>query len=111
MLDSGNKINSMSPIYIEKLGLKARKTNVGAQKIDSSALEIFEIVIAGFQVEDKGGRPKFFQEIFLMADTKFEVILRMFFLKISNTNIVFDEAILMWKFYTTNKTLPTTKQV
>ena len=79
----------MSFAYIEKLGLKTQKTNVRAQKIDSSALETFGMVIADFQVEDKGGRLKFFQKIFLVANTKFEVILRIFFLKISNTNVLF----------------------
>ena len=47
----------MSPVYAKKLGLKTQKTNVGAQKIDGSALETFEMVIVDFQVEDKGGRP------------------------------------------------------
>ena len=35
----------------------------------------------------------------------------MFFLKINNANMLFGKKILMWKFYTTNKALPTTKQV
>ena len=30
LLDSGSKVNAMSPAYIEKLGLKTWKTNVGA---------------------------------------------------------------------------------
>ena len=46
-----------------------------------------------------------------MADTKFEVILEMFFLKISNIDVSFDKKILMWKTYTINKALLTTKQV
>ena len=50
----------MSPAYAERLGLKTWKTNVGAQKIDGSALETFGMVIADFQMEDKGGRPRFF---------------------------------------------------
>ena len=50
----------MSPAYAKRLDLKTRKINVGAQKIDGSALEIFELVIADFQVEDKSGRPRFF---------------------------------------------------
>ena len=84
----------MSLAYAKKLGLKAQKTNVVAQKIDGSALEIFRMVIADFQVEDKGGRSKFFQKRFLVADTKFEVVLRMPFLKISNTDIAFGEETL-----------------
>ena len=71
----------MSPAFARKLGLYIRKTNVGAQNIDNSTLETSEMVIADFQVEDKGGRSRFFQEIFLVADTKFEVILGMLFWK------------------------------
>ena len=95
----------MNPAYAKRLDLKTRKTNIGAQKIDGSALETFKIVITDFQVEDKDGRPRFFQEIFLVANTKFEIVLEMLFLKISNTNIAFGEGTLTWKSYITNKAL------
>ena len=111
LLDSGSKVNAMSPAYAKKLGLKTRKTNVGAQKIDGSTLETFGMVIADFQVKDKGGRPRFFQEIFLVADTKFEVILGMPFLKLSNADVVFGEGTHTWKSYTISKALPTTERV
>ena len=111
LLDSGSKVNAMSPAYAKKLGLKTRKTNVRAQKIDGSALETFGMVIADFQVEDKGGRPRFFQEIFLVVDTKFEVILGMPFLKLSNADVLFGKKTLMWKSYTTSEGLPTIEQV
>ena len=111
LLDSGSKVNAMSPTYAKRLGLKARNTNVGAQKIDGSAQETFGMVIADFQVEDKGGRPRFLQKTFLVADTKFEVVLKMLFLKISNANITFGEKTLMWKSYITSKALPTTEQI
>ena len=94
LLDSDSEVNAMSPAYAKKLGLKTRKTNVGAQKINGSALETFGMVIVDFQVEDKSGRPRFFQETFLVANTKFEVILGMPFLKISNTDVAFDEKTL-----------------
>ena len=74
-------------------------------------LETFKMVIADFQIEDKGGRPKFFQEKFLVADTKFKMVLEMLFLKISNVDVAFGEEMLMWKSYTTNKALLITKQV
>ena len=111
LLNRSSKVNAMSSAYAKRLGLKTWKTNVGAQKIDSSALETFWIVIADFHVEDKSGRPRFFQETFLVTDTKFEVVLGILFLKISNANVAFGKEILTWKFYTTNKALPTTKQV
>ena len=46
-----------------------------------------------------------------MANTKFEVILEMPFLKISNADVSFGEGTLTWKTYTTNKALPTTERV
>ena len=48
LLDSGSKVNAMSPAYIERLGLYIWKTNGGAQKIDCSVLEIFGMVITNF---------------------------------------------------------------
>ena len=69
------------------------------------------MVIVDFQVEDKASRPRFFQETFLVADTKFEVILGMPFLKISNADVSFGEGTLTWKTYTTNEALPTTERV
>ena len=111
MLNSSSKINVINSAYIENLGLKTRKTNVGAQKIDGSALVTFEMVITDFQVEDNGGRPRFFQETFLVADTKFEMILGMPFLKLSKANLLFSKKTLTWKTYITNEALPTIKQV
>ena len=77
LLDISSNVSAMSPAYAIKLGLKTWKTNIRAQKINDLALEIFGIVIADFQVEYKGDRSRFFQEIFLVTDTKFEVILGM----------------------------------
>ena len=95
MFDSGSEVNVMNLAFTRKLGFHICKINVGAQKIDGSALKIFGMVIADLQVKDKVGRPRFFQETFLMADTKFEMVLGMFFLKISNTDMAFDEGTLM----------------
>ena len=107
MLNSGSEVNAMSPTYAKRLGLKTQKTNVGAQKIDGSILETFGMVIADLQVEDKSGRLRFFQEIFLVADTKFEVILGISFLKLSNADVSFGEGTLTWKSYTTSEVLLT----
>ena len=94
LFDSGSEVNAMSPAYVIKLSLKIWKTNVGVQKIDGFALETFGMVITDFQVEDKGGKPRFFQETFLVTDTKFEVVLGMLFLKISNAAVAFGEGTL-----------------
>ena len=95
MLNNDSKVNAINLNYARKLGFKIRKINVEAQKIDGSALEIFGRIIADFQVKDKASRPRFFQETFLIANTKFEVILGMFFLKISNADMLFGKKTLM----------------
>ena len=50
----------MNLTFAQKVGLYIRKTNVGAQKIDDSGLETFEIVIADLEMENKIGRSRFF---------------------------------------------------
>ena len=87
--DSGSEVNAMNPAYAEKLGLRMRKTNVGTQKIDGSSLDTFGMVITSFQVQDKLRRARFFQETFLVADTRMDVVLGMPFLILSNANIQF----------------------
>ena len=91
LIDSGSEVNAMTPAYAKKLGLRVRKTNVGAQKIDGSTLETYGMVIAGFQVEDKLGRARFFQETFLVADTSVEVVFGMPFLTLSKVKVHFAE--------------------
>ena len=69
------------------------------------------MVIAAFQIKDKLGRARFFQKTFLLADTSIEVVLRMPFLTLGNTNIQFAEKELIWRSYTTKEALPTTQKV
>ena len=87
LIDSGSEVNAMTPAYAKQLGLQVRKTDVGAQKIDGSSLRTFGMVIAGFQIEDKLGRARFFQESFLLAITSMEVVLGMSFLALGNADI------------------------
>ena len=77
----------MTPAYAAKLGLQVRKADIGAQKIDGSTLETFGMVLADFQVEDKLGRVRFFQETFLLANISAEVVLGMPFLTLSNADV------------------------
>ena len=46
-----------------------------------------------------------------MANNKFEVVVGMPFLKISNANVAFGEGTLIWRSYTTNEALLTTERV
>lgn len=50
----------MTLAYTTKLGLKIQVTNIRAQKIDGSTIQMFGIVLAKFQVEDKFGKAGFF---------------------------------------------------
>ena len=111
LIDSGSEVNAMTFAYASKLGLTVRLTNVGAQKVDGSTLETFGMVLASFQVEDKLGRARFFQETFLVANTNIKVILEMLFLVFNNANVSFVQKKLIWRFYTTSEALPTTKWV
>ena len=56
LINFGSKVNIITLAYASKLSSKVWKTDVRAQKIDSSLLKTFEMVIAGFQIEDKFGR-------------------------------------------------------
>ena len=47
------------------------------------------MVLANFQVEDKLGRTRFFQETFLLANISTEVVLGMSFLTLSNADVQF----------------------
>ena len=111
LLDLGSELNAMNPAYAKKLGLRIRQTDVEAQKIDRSHLDTFGIVIAGFSLQDKLEKVRFFQETFLVADTQMEVVLKMLLLILSNANIRFAERELVWRTYSVAEALPTTQRV
>ncbi len=79
----------MSQAFAQQLGLKIRKTNVGAQKIDSTILETYGMVVSTFSELDRDGRERFFEESFLLADVSLDIVLRMPFLTMSNADVDF----------------------
>ena len=89
LLDSGSEVNAMHPAFAEKLGLVVRTTNVGAQKIDGTTLEIYGMVVAAFLVTDQADRVRFFEEIFLVANISPDVVLGMSFLTLSGADVDF----------------------
>ncbi len=109
-MDSESEVNVMSQVFAHQLGLKIHKTNVGAQKIDLTTLETYKMVVSTFSVLDKDGRERFFEESFLLADVKLNVVLGTPFLTISNANVDF-QAQGLWRSYTTRDVLRTTRQV
>lgn len=87
LINSGRKINVMTPAYLLKLGLKIWHTNIEVQKIDTSIFKIFKMVQTSFQVENKFKKALFFQKSFLLADISMNKIFKMKFLTFSNANI------------------------
>ncbi len=62
-------------------------------------------------MSDKDTRERFFEERFLLADVKPDVILRMPFLIMNNADIDFQAWDLQWRSYITGDILPTTRQI
>ena len=96
LINSGSKINAITPAYAKQLGFWTQRTDVKAQKTDNSLLATYGMVIAAFQVKDKLGRARFLQETFLLANTSMEVVLGIPFLTLSNVDIQFAEKGLTW---------------
>ncbi len=110
-LNSKSEVNVISQAFVHQLGLKTWKTNVKAQKFDGTTLEIYRMVVFTFSVLNKDDRERFFEESFLLADVKSDVVLGMPFLTMSNIYIDFQAWNLQWRSYTIRNILPTTKQV
>ncbi len=101
----------MSQAFAQQLSLKIRKTNVGAQKIDGTTLKIYKMVVSTFSVSDKDRRERCFEESFLLANVRPDIVLAMPFLTMSNADVDFQARDLQWRSYTTGEVLPTTRQV
>ena len=111
LIDSGSKVNVITPAFVAKLILFIHPTGIGLQKIDGSARKTYSMGIAGFSIQDKSDRARFFEETFLLADTSIEVVLGMPFLALSNADIQFDTESFTWRSYSAAEALPTTRRV
>ncbi len=79
----------MSQAFAHQLGLTIQKTNIRAQKIDGTTLKTDKIVVSIFSLFDKDSRERLFEENFLLADIKQDVVFGIFFLTMSNADIDF----------------------
>ena len=84
-----HEINTIHPIFVKKLGLFIRPTDIGVRKINRTTLDTYEMVVAVFLVMDKANQVKFFEKIFLVANISLEVVFKMFFLNLSSANVDF----------------------
>ncbi len=69
------------------------------------------MVISTFSVLDKDGKERLFEESFLLADVRPDIVLGMPFLTMSNADVDFEARNLQWRSYITREVLPTTRRV
>ena len=89
LFDSGNEVNAIHPAFAARLGLVVQATNIGAQNIDGTTLEIYGMVVAIFSVTDQANRVRFFKETFLVANVSPDVVFGMLFLILSGADVNF----------------------
>lgn len=87
MYNNSSKINVMNLDFSKKIGFFIQNIKIEVQKTNDFTFKTFEIMIAKFQIKDMISRPRFFQEIFLIAYIKIEMMLRIYFLTISYANM------------------------
>ena len=89
LVNSRSEVNAMYPSFAKQLGLPIQPTDVEAQKIEGTTLDIHGIVVAAFSVVDKANRVRFFEKTFLMANVSPEVVLGILFLTPSGADVDF----------------------
>ena len=89
MIDSRSEINAIHLSFVKQLSFPIRPIDVRAQKIDGTTLDTYEMVVAAFSVVDKANRVRFFEETFLVTNVSPKVVLGMFFLTLSGTDVDF----------------------
>ena len=67
------------------------------------------MVVFIFFILNKDGKERLFEESFLLANVKLDLVLGIFFLIISNADIDFQAWSLQWKLYITKNVLLTTR--
>ena len=67
------------------------------------------MIVSTFSISNQDGKKRFFEESFLLANVKLEIVLGMAFLTMSNIDVDFQAQNLQWRSYTTADIFPTTK--
>ena len=111
LFNLSSEINAIHPTFARELELPIRTTDIGAQKIDGTMLDIFGMVVIAFSVMDKANQVRFFEETFLVVNVSPEVVFGMLFLTLSGADIDFLGRELRWGIYTTKKAFSTTRRI
>lgn len=93
--------------FAKKLDLCIQKTKFSIKKIDNSRLEIFEMVIIFFLIDNKAKISLFFNKIFLFIDISIDIALEIIFFILRNAKIYFTDRKLNFRLITPLKALPT----
>ncbi len=101
----------MTPAYAVERGIITRKTSVRVQKNDGLPPKTYSMTLARFSLQDNLGRVWFFEETFLLPDISMDIVLKLFFLALSNVDFQFYTEELTWRFYIIVEALPTTSWV
>lgn len=64
---------------------------MSAQKINVSRLELFEIIIALFKIDDKDKKSHFFEKTFLLTNIGINIAFKMLFLILNNVELNFND--------------------
>ena len=111
LFDSGCEVNGMHPTLAREIGLPIRPTDVGVQKIYSTILDTFGLVVTIFSMRDKANRVRFFKETFLVANVSPKVVFGMPFLTLSCADVDILGQELSWRTYNTEKVLSTIRRI
>ena len=68
LFNSGNNVNAIHLTFATEFGPSVRPTDIKAQNINGTMLNIYEIVVAAFLVTDKANRVIFFKKTFQVAN-------------------------------------------
>ena len=101
----------MHPAFAKRLGLVIQITNISAQKINSTTLETYGIVVAVIFETNQVNIVRFFKETFLIANVSPDVAFGMLFLILSCVDVDFRKKKLWWRSYTIEKAFSTIKRV
>ena len=89
IFDLGSEVNVIHPAFIEKLGFTVQSTNIGTQKINTTILKIYRMVLVVFLMIDKANRIKFFEKTFLIVYVSPNIVFGMSFFILSDIDINF----------------------
>ena len=95
LINLGSEVNTMHPFFAKQLGLPIRPTDIGAQKINGTALDTHGIVVTTFLVVDKANQVRFFEKTFLVTIVSPELVFRMLFLTLNGADVDFSG----WKLW------------